>query len=58
MKFRLTTKLNDGKSEAPPIEVPIATPEHLLSIVAEEIWEGDEGLGVPVGSTLLIERIA
>lgn len=58
MKFRVTTQLNDGLAEAASIEVAVTQPEQLLSLIEEEAWEGDEGIALPIGGTVLIERVA
>jgi hypothetical protein len=54
MIFRLTKKLNDGKAEAPPVEVNEDT---LFDTIDEELY-GDGGpVMLNVGSTLVIERL-
>lgn len=60
MTFRITTKINDGKSEAPPILVDAYEADDLLLTVKEELENefGPKTIGLHVGGTLTIERVA
>jgi hypothetical protein len=59
MKYKIEVKINDGKNEAPPVEVIVN--EHnwelLLDRIADEMTN-DYGDPFGVGATLLIERVA
>lgn len=54
--YRIITKLNDGRSEAPPI-IEQGDRFDVADTVCEEL-ANDNGVTLPVGATILIERIA
>lgn len=53
MRFKVEGRINDGKAEAPHIEVDVVD---VLELQTE--WLHEELLAIPVGGTLLIERLA
>lgn len=59
MKFKLTSDLNDGKNNAPPIEVTVSKAhwiDDLFNAIGMEIVNDyDQPFGV--GFTLTIERV-
>lgn len=59
--YRITTRLNDGLAEAPGYTVqtgPDSYHDALIEAVREELTVNDLGHQVPVGATILIERVA
>lgn len=57
MKYRITSKLNDGFAEQPPVELEVASPYDLANMLSEEL-ANDYGVPFGVGFTLLVERVA
>lgn len=55
MKFRITTKINDGLNEVPPLEVEVKSVIELMDQLYDELINDlEEPFGV--GMTLLVER--
>jgi len=56
MRFKIETDLRDGTTPAAPLTVDFADIDLLLAAVGDEVLEGDEGVGVPVGATITLTR--
>jgi hypothetical protein len=58
MKFRITHKLNDGRAEAPPVEVEIAELDELGMYIVDELQDDNGHVTFPLNAELTIERVA
>lgn len=56
MRFEIDVRINDGRSEAPPMEVEVENVDGLVQALMEE-FVSDHGEAYGPGSTITITRI-
>ena len=58
MRFRITSQINDGMAEAPPVEVELPDVSYDAGVIFCENVDAEELRALDrVGGTLLVERI-